>query len=83
MAGNTAKRRRDELFAFLGGLGIAVTTTTVPPAGLHRRGIPKALRDDMPGGHTKNLFLKDKKGNYFLLTVGGGHGGRPEDDPFA
>ena len=23
----------------------------------------------MPGGHTKNLFLKDKKDNYFLVVV--------------
>lgn len=28
-----------------------------------------ALRDEIPGGHTKNLFVKDKKDNYFLLTV--------------
>ena len=24
----------------------------------------------IPGGHTKNLFLKDKKGNYFLIVAG-------------
>jgi Ala-tRNA(Pro) deacylase len=29
----------------------------------------QALRDEIPGGHTKNLFLKDKKDQYFLLTV--------------
>lgn len=28
-----------------------------------------SLRDDIPGGHTKNLFLKDKKSNYFLVTL--------------
>jgi Ala-tRNA(Pro) deacylase len=28
-----------------------------------------ALRDEIPGGHTKNLFIKDKKDRYFLLTV--------------
>ena len=27
------------------------------------------LRSEIEGGHTKNLFLKDKKGNYFLLTA--------------
>ena len=27
------------------------------------------LRGEIEGGHTKNLFLKDKKGNYFLLTA--------------
>ena len=26
---------------------------------------------DIPGGHTKNLFLKDKKGSYFLLVAEG------------
>ncbi|MGB7288412.1 MAG: prolyl-tRNA synthetase associated domain-containing protein [Salaquimonas sp.] len=24
----------------------------------------------IPGGHTKNLFLKDKKGNFFLIIAG-------------
>jgi Ala-tRNA(Pro) deacylase len=28
-----------------------------------------ALREEIPGGHTKNLFVKDKKDRYFLLTV--------------
>ena len=27
------------------------------------------LRGDLEGGHTKNLFLKDRKGNFFLLTA--------------
>ena len=30
----------------------------------------QALRGEIPGGHTKNLFLKDKKDSFFLLTVG-------------
>ncbi|CDX38238.1 hypothetical protein MPLSOD_320057 [Mesorhizobium sp. SOD10] len=30
----------------------------------------RRLRGEIPGGHTKNLFLKDKKDNYFLVTVG-------------
>ena len=30
----------------------------------------QALRGEIPGGHTKNLFLKDKKDNFFLVTVG-------------
>ncbi|WP_404863386.1 prolyl-tRNA synthetase associated domain-containing protein [Georhizobium sp. MAB10] len=29
----------------------------------------QALRDDIPGAHTKNLFVKDKKGRYFLLVL--------------
>ena len=29
----------------------------------------QALRGTIPGGHTKNLFLKDKKGALFLVTA--------------
>ena len=29
----------------------------------------RALRGTIPGGHTKNLFLKDKKGALFLVTA--------------
>ncbi|MEM9331747.1 MAG: YbaK/EbsC family protein [Pseudomonadota bacterium] len=29
------------------------------------------IKQDIPGGHTKNLFLKDKKGNYFLVVAEG------------
>ena len=29
------------------------------------------IKHDIPGGHTKNLFLKDKKGNYFLIVAEG------------
>lgn len=29
----------------------------------------QALHRKLKGGHTKNLFLKDKKSNYFLLTA--------------
>jgi Ala-tRNA(Pro) deacylase len=59
---------RDELIRFLDGLGIETKTRDHPP--LFTVNDSVALRGDIPGGHTKNLFLKDKKGNYFLLTVG-------------
>lgn len=59
---------RAELFAFLDGLGIATRTVEHPP--LFTVGQSQALRGEIAGGHTKNLFLKDKKDNYFLLTVG-------------
>ncbi|MGJ3262388.1 MAG: prolyl-tRNA synthetase associated domain-containing protein [Salinarimonas sp.] len=29
----------------------------------------RAVERALPGGHTKNLFLKDKKGNLFLVTA--------------
>jgi len=58
----------DELFAFLDELGVSVTTVTHPP--LFTVADSQALRGEIEGGHTKNLFLKDKKDNYFLVTVG-------------
>jgi Ala-tRNA(Pro) deacylase len=58
----------DELLAFLKGLEISVTTVIHPP--LFTVADSQALRGEIPGGHTKNLFLKDKKNNYFLVTVG-------------
>ena len=29
----------------------------------------RALRGNLPGGHCKNLFLKDRKGHLWLLVV--------------
>ena len=57
----------DELFAFLDSLGISVSTTKHPP--LYTVGDSQALRGEIAGGHTKNLFLKDRKDNFFLVTV--------------
>lgn len=57
----------NELFAFLEEMGIKVTTTAHPP--LFTVAESQALRGSVEGGHTKNLFLKDKKDNYFLVTV--------------
>lgn len=57
-----------ELFDFLARLGIEVTTTRHPP--LFTVADSQALRGEIAGGHTKNLFLKDKKDRFFLVTVG-------------
>jgi len=57
----------DDLMAFLDGLGIATTTVTHPP--LFTVEESRALRGAIPGAHTKNLFLKDKKDAIFLVTV--------------
>jgi len=56
-----------DLFKFLDGLGIAHTTKEHAPVFTVAESV--ALRDEIPGGHTKNLFVKDKKDNYFLMTV--------------
>ncbi len=60
-------RTQQQLLDYLTNLGIAVTTITHPP--LHTVADSKLLRGEIPGGHTKNLFLKDRKDQYFLLTV--------------
>ena len=58
---------RDDLMAFLDGAGIA--TTTVEHAAVFTVAESQALRGRIPGGHAKNLFLKDRKGNLFLLVA--------------
>ncbi|MBB3563696.1 Ala-tRNA(Pro) deacylase [Rhizobium sp. BK512] len=60
-------RTRQDLLAFLDGLGIVHTTKDHAPVFTVAESV--ALRDEIPGGHTKNLFVKDKKDRYFLLTV--------------
>src|SRR5215213_5736607 len=57
----------DELFAFLDRLGIAHATVSHPP--LFTVEESRALRGSIPGGHTKNLFLKDKRGALFLVVA--------------
>ncbi|QLF68780.1 prolyl-tRNA synthetase associated domain-containing protein [Peteryoungia desertarenae] len=63
----TAPKTADDLFRFLDDLGIRHQTKTHPPVFTVAESV--ALRDEIPGGHTKNLFVKDKKDNFFLLTV--------------
>lgn len=58
---------RDDLFARLDQLGIVTTTVEHEP--LFTVEQSKALRGDLPGGHCKNLFLKDKKGALWLVVT--------------
>ena len=57
----------DDLFAFLDRLGIAHRTVTHAP--LFTVEQSQALRGSIAGAHTKNLFLRDKKGALVLLTA--------------
>lgn len=57
----------DDLFAYLDRLGIPHSTVRHAP--LFTVEQSQALRGQIPGAHTKNLFLKDKKGSLFLLTA--------------
>ena len=56
-----------ELHDYLKNLGIEVKTVEHPP--LFTVADSQSLRGEIAGGHTKNLFLKDKKDNFFLVTV--------------
>lgn len=57
----------EDLFAYLDRLGIAHATVAHPP--LFTVEQSQALRGQIPGGHTKNLFLKDKKDAVFLVVA--------------
>jgi Ala-tRNA(Pro) deacylase len=57
----------DELFAYLDSLGITHRTVSHPPVFTVEEA--RALRGQVAGGHTKNLFLRDKKGALFLVVA--------------
>lgn len=58
---------QEELMARLAALGIETTTVRHPPVFTVEQS--KALRGALPGGHAKNLFLKDKKGAMWLVVA--------------
>jgi Ala-tRNA(Pro) deacylase len=57
---------RDDLFARFKALGI--NTKTKDHAPVYTVEEAQALRGDIEGGHCKNLFLKDDKGNIWLIV---------------
>ncbi len=56
-----------QLFAHLEGLGIRTRTVQHPPVFTVEEA--KALRGDLPGAHIKNLFLRNKKGEMWLVVA--------------
>jgi Ala-tRNA(Pro) deacylase len=56
-----------DLFAALERLGIMFMSVSHPP--LFTVEQSRGLRGTIPGAHTKNLFLKDKKGALYLVTA--------------
>ena len=58
---------RPQLFARLNALGIE--TETVEHKAVFTVAESLDLETSIPGGHTKNLFLKDKKGQLFLVVA--------------
>lgn len=57
----------DELFARLDALGIGHRTHRHPP--VFTVAEAAALRGELPGGHCKTLFLKDKKAGLWLVVA--------------
>ncbi len=58
---------RAELFAFLDAHGVDHRTLEHPP--VFRVGEGREIKARLPGGHTKNLFLKDAKGRLWLVSA--------------
>src|ERR1700687_4342929 len=57
----------DQLLARLANLGIPSRTISHPPVFTVEES--KALRGELPGGHVKNLFLRNKKGAMWLIVA--------------
>src|SRR5476649_2106106 len=55
------------LFAFLDSVGVAHRTLEHPA--VFRVGEGDEIKAALPGGHTKNLFLKDAKGQLWLVSA--------------
>jgi Ala-tRNA(Pro) deacylase len=58
---------KDELLALLATHGIAAVTHEHPA--VFRVGEAPELKAGIPGAHTKNLFLKDAKGQLWLISA--------------
>ena len=60
-------KNSEQLFAALDALGIAHQTVKHPPVFTVEQA--SRLRGQIPGGHTKNLFLRDKKQALYLMVA--------------
>ena len=60
-------KTRDDALSFLTGLGAAPVTTD--HEAVFHVGEGEGIKDDLPGPHTKNLFLKDAKGKIWLISA--------------
>src|SRR3954468_18984835 len=56
-----------DLFALFEALGIEARTHEHAP--VFTVAESRAIKEDLPGGHSKNLFLKDKRGRLFLVVA--------------
>ena len=60
-------KTRTDLFAFLDAHGVAHFTLDHPPVFRVEEGLE--IKAALPGGHTKNLFLKDARGQLWLISA--------------
>jgi Ala-tRNA(Pro) deacylase len=60
-------KTRSDLIAFFDAHGIDHATTD--HQAVFRVGEGEGIKDDIPGAHTKNLFLKDAKGRLWLISA--------------
>lgn len=60
-------KTRADLFSFLDAHG--VTHSTLDHPAVFRVGEGEAIKAQLPGAHTKNLFLKDAKGRLWLISA--------------
>lgn len=61
------QKNRADLLALLDSFGFSTSTVDHPP--LFTVDESQALRGEIAGAHTKNLFVKDKKGRIFLVVA--------------
>lgn len=67
LADGSSPMTSDALVAALDAAGVAHRTVDHPA--VHTVEEARALRGDLPGIHTKNLFLRNKKGRMWLVTL--------------
>jgi Ala-tRNA(Pro) deacylase len=67
MPQSTALLGRAELIAFLDEIGLEHRTVDHPAVFTVAEGTE--IKAQLPGGHSKNLFLKDKKGQLWLISA--------------
>lgn len=60
-------KTRADLMVFLAAQGIPASTLDHPA--VFRVDDGPGIKDTLPGGHTKNLFLKDAKGQLWLISA--------------
>lgn len=60
-------KTREDLLRFLAQVGVEPTTRDHPP--IFTVGEGEDLKAAIPGAHTKNLFLKDGRGQFWLVSA--------------